>query len=71
MQLKEGGGSGSVLGSGLLMCSELDRVEGERNKRLPTDESNDEAGDLKKMGRQTALWLSRYYVMRDHSLLIY
>jgi hypothetical protein len=60
-----------VIGSGVLVCSELDLLEGERNKRPQTDESVDESGELKKMGRQTALWLSRYYVMRDHTLFIY
>jgi hypothetical protein len=49
--LKDGGVSGGVIDCGLLVCSELDLVEGERNKRDPIDESNDEAGELKKMGR--------------------
>lgn len=40
-----------VIESGILECSEMDFLEGERNRR---DESNDilnHAGELKKMGR--------------------
>jgi hypothetical protein len=65
------GSKDNVIGSGVLVCSELDLLEGERNKRPQTDESNDDQGELKKMGRQTNLWLTRYYVMRDHTLFIY
>ena len=68
VSLKQGG-SDAVIGSGVLVCSELDLLEGERNRRAIED--NNFQGELKKMGRQTSLWLSRYYVLRDNTLFIY
>lgn len=63
-------GSEHVLGSGVLICSEMDILEGERNRRI-VDETLEFQGELKKMGRQTNLWLSRYYVLKENTLYIY
>lgn len=52
-----------VIDSGILECSEMDFLEGERNRRDESNEILNHSGELKKMGRQTKFWLSRYYVL--------
>ena len=60
-----------VIDSGILECSEMDFLEGERNRRDEPADVMMHSGELKKMGRQTKLWLSRYYVLRDNCLLAF
>lgn len=49
----------------------MDILEGERNRREVNSEGWEYNGELKKMGRQTSLWLTRYYVIKDHTLFIF
>lgn len=49
----------------------MDFLEGERNRRDEPADVLMHNGELKKMGRQTKLWLSRYYVLRDHCLFAF
>ena len=49
----------------------MDFLEGERNRRDESNEILNHSGELKKMGRQTKFWLSRYYVLQNNTLYAY
>lgn len=49
----------------------MDFLEGERNRRDEPADILSHSGELKKMGRQTKFWLTRYYVLQHHCLLAY
>jgi len=63
--------SDKVIESGILECSEMDFLEGERNRRDESADVMSHTGELKKMGRQTKLWLTRYYILHDNCLFAY
>jgi len=60
-----------VIDSGILECSELDFLEGERNRRDEPEDVIQHSGELKKMGRQTKFWLTRYYILFDNCLFAF
>ena len=65
------GTSGNCIDNSVIVCSEMDILEGERNRREVNNEGWEYLGELKKLGRQTSLWLTRYYVIKDQTLYIY
>jgi len=56
------------LESGILECSEIDYLEGQRNIKQTDGLDQPISGDMIKRGRSTNIWLTRYYELRDGTL---